>query len=66
MIRDLAGVPPLSLPTMVYLLGVNLPDDKLTRIALTKFYGIGQATAASICDKVGWLASTLTSISCPL
>ncbi|KAI9021096.1 hypothetical protein DFJ74DRAFT_671800 [Hyaloraphidium curvatum] len=38
---------------MVYLLGVNLPDDKLARIALTRFYGIGQATAAGICDKLG-------------
>jgi small subunit ribosomal protein S13 len=38
---------------MVYLLGVNLPDDKLARIALTRFYGIGQATATGICDKLG-------------
>ncbi|TIC42075.1 ribosomal protein S13 [Wallemia mellicola] len=34
---------------MVYLLGVNLPDNKLVKIALTRFYGIGLPTSERIC-----------------
>ncbi|TIA88937.1 hypothetical protein E3P99_02316 [Wallemia hederae] len=34
---------------MVYLLGVNLPDQKLVKIALTRFYGIGLSTSERIC-----------------
>ncbi|TIA80872.1 hypothetical protein E3P92_02735 [Wallemia ichthyophaga] len=34
---------------MVYLLGVNLPDQKLVKIALTRFYGIGLTTSERIC-----------------
>jgi small subunit ribosomal protein S13 len=37
---------------MVYLLGVNLPDEKLARVALQKFYGIGPATAHQLCNQL--------------
>ncbi|CAH1758932.1 13362_t:CDS:2 [Entrophospora sp. SA101] len=36
---------------MLHLLGVNLPENKLVRIALTYFYGIGDITANKICSK---------------
>ncbi|KII88382.1 hypothetical protein PLICRDRAFT_140553 [Plicaturopsis crispa FD-325 SS-3] len=36
---------------MVYVLGVQLPDNKLARIALTKFYGIGDQTARRLCAR---------------
>jgi len=37
---------------MVFILGVNLPDKKLTRIALTAFYGIGHSSAQRICARL--------------
>jgi len=37
---------------MVFVLGVNLPDKKLARIALTAFYGIGHNTAQRICARL--------------
>ncbi|KAI9208953.1 uncharacterized protein BJ171DRAFT_564801 [Polychytrium aggregatum] len=36
----------------MYLLGVNLPDEKHVWFALTRIYGIGQATGQSICDRL--------------
>ena len=36
----------------MYLLGVDLPDNKVTWVALTKIYGIGETTGQSICDKL--------------
>jgi small subunit ribosomal protein S13 len=37
---------------MLYLLGINLPDQKLVHIALTSVYGIGQPTAKKICNQL--------------
>lgn len=37
---------------MVYVLGVNLPDKKLTRVALQAFYGIGERTAQRLCARL--------------
>ncbi|KAL2918927.1 hypothetical protein HK105_201761 [Polyrhizophydium stewartii] len=37
---------------MLFLLGVNLPDDKLVRIALTSIYGVGRRTGETICHKL--------------
>lgn len=37
---------------MVYLLGINLPDSQLVSKALTKIYGVGPATAASLSHKL--------------
>jgi len=37
---------------MVFVLGVNLPDAKLARIALTAFYGIGKQTAERVCARL--------------
>ncbi|KLO11870.1 S13-like H2TH domain-containing protein [Schizopora paradoxa] len=37
---------------MVFILGVNLPDKKLARIALTAFYGIGHSSAQRICARL--------------
>ena len=37
---------------MVYLLGVNLPDSKLVSTALTKIYGVGEATANQLTHKL--------------
>ncbi|KAL1923476.1 mitochondrial 37S ribosomal protein uS13m [Calcarisporiella thermophila] len=37
---------------MVHLLGVNLPDKKIVRVALTYFYGIGSQRAQTICDQL--------------
>ncbi|KNC96383.1 30S ribosomal protein S13 [Spizellomyces punctatus DAOM BR117] len=39
--------------TMLYLLGVNLPDDKVVSIALTRIYGVGLKTGQTICHKLG-------------
>lgn len=39
---------------MVHVLGVNIPDQKLVRIALTSFYGIGPATASRLCAKLSF------------
>jgi small subunit ribosomal protein S13 len=36
----------------MYLLGINLPDQKLVHIALTSIYGIGQPTAKKICNQL--------------
>jgi small subunit ribosomal protein S13 len=33
--------------------GVNIPENKRVVIALTYIYGIGKATAESICEKAG-------------
>jgi small subunit ribosomal protein S13 len=37
---------------MLHLLGVNLPDQKVVRIALTYFYGIGKNNAERICHQL--------------
>ncbi|EGF82214.1 hypothetical protein BATDEDRAFT_10132 [Batrachochytrium dendrobatidis JAM81] len=37
---------------MLYLLGVNLPDEKLVHIALTSVYGVGRKTGEQICHKL--------------
>ncbi|KAI8923491.1 hypothetical protein BC831DRAFT_470875 [Entophlyctis helioformis] len=37
---------------MLYLLGINLPDDKLVRIALKSIYGVGIRTGESICHRL--------------
>ncbi|KAI9009785.1 hypothetical protein BC832DRAFT_387903 [Gaertneriomyces semiglobifer] len=37
---------------MLYLLGVNLPDQKTVPIALTHIYGVGPTTASQICHKL--------------
>ncbi|PAV23993.1 S13-like H2TH domain-containing [Pyrrhoderma noxium] len=37
---------------MVYVLGVNLPDKKLARIALQAFYGVGEKTAQRLCARL--------------
>jgi small subunit ribosomal protein S13 len=36
---------------MLYLIGKNLPDQKLVRIGLNIIYGIGPSSAKAICDK---------------
>ncbi|KAF9646375.1 mitochondrial 30S ribosomal protein S13 [Thelephora ganbajun] len=36
---------------MVYVLGVLLPENQLTRFALTHFYGIGHKTAHRVCAR---------------
>lgn len=36
---------------MLYLIGKNLPDQKLVRIGLSIIYGIGPSSAKAICDK---------------
>ncbi|MCR9119236.1 MAG: 30S ribosomal protein S13 [bacterium] len=38
---------------MPRLLGVEIPDNKPTRIALTYLYGVGQQTADDLCVKAG-------------
>ena len=35
-----------------YLLGVDLPDEKVVWVALTRIYGIGENTGKSICDQL--------------
>ncbi|KXN71333.1 ribosomal protein S13 [Conidiobolus coronatus NRRL 28638] len=37
---------------MVHILGVNLPEQKVVRIALTYIYGIGPQTAQTICNQL--------------
>lgn len=39
---------------MLYLLETQLPDKKPVRFALTKIYGINNATANTICKKLGF------------
>ncbi|KAJ3105590.1 hypothetical protein HDU97_007932 [Phlyctochytrium planicorne] len=36
----------------MFLLGVNLPDNKIVSIALRSIYGIGKTTSESICNKL--------------
>ena len=36
----------------MYLLGINLPDNKLVRVALTSIYGIGLSTGQKICNQL--------------
>ncbi len=38
---------------MARIAGVNIPENKRVVIALTYIYGIGKATAESICEKAG-------------
>ena len=38
---------------MARISGVNIPDNKHLRIALTYIYGIGQTRANKICDLIG-------------
>ncbi|PIT99741.1 MAG: 30S ribosomal protein S13 [Bdellovibrionales bacterium CG10_big_fil_rev_8_21_14_0_10_45_34] len=38
---------------MARIAGVDLPRNKRTQVALTYIYGIGNATAKVICEKVG-------------
>ncbi|KAI9291024.1 ribosomal protein S13 [Neoconidiobolus thromboides FSU 785] len=37
---------------MLHLFGVNLPDKKVVRVALTYIYGIGPMTAEKICHQL--------------
>ena len=38
---------------MIRIAGINLPDDKKIKVALTYVYGIGPSTSEKILDKVG-------------
>lgn len=38
---------------MLRIAGINLPDDKKIKVALTHVYGIGLTTSEKILDKVG-------------
>ncbi len=38
---------------MLRIAGINLPDDKKIKIALTHIYGIGPSTSEKILEKVG-------------
>ncbi len=38
---------------MPRLLGVEIPDNKPTRISLTYLYGVGPAISAELCEKAG-------------
>jgi small subunit ribosomal protein S13 len=40
--------------------GVDLPRNKRVEVALTYLYGIGQATAQTICEEAGFEASLRT------
>jgi len=46
---------------MLYLLGVNIPDNKSVKIALTNVYGIGKLRAKKICDKQNIMEGTLVN-----
>jgi len=37
---------------MIRIAGINLPDDKKIKVALTAIYGIGPSTSAKILEKV--------------
>ncbi|KAF4614882.1 hypothetical protein D9613_002696 [Agrocybe pediades] len=37
---------------MVHILGINLPDNKLAKFALTSIYGIGHHTAHRLCARL--------------
>ncbi len=43
---------------MARILGVDLPNQKRTHVALTYLYGVGHATAMKICEAVGVDPST--------
>jgi small subunit ribosomal protein S13 len=45
---------------MARIAGVDLPREKAVRIALTYIYGIGNTSAARICDEAGVSPSTKT------
>ncbi|KAJ3054543.1 hypothetical protein HK102_011497 [Quaeritorhiza haematococci] len=48
----------------MYLLGVNLPDDKVVWVALTRIYGIGPKTGKDICNQLSIpLATRLRDVS---
>ncbi|KAJ3219559.1 hypothetical protein HDU67_000504 [Dinochytrium kinnereticum] len=36
----------------MFLLGVNLPDNKIVSVALRSIYGIGKSTSESICNQL--------------
>ncbi|KAJ3333910.1 hypothetical protein HDU76_001391 [Blyttiomyces sp. JEL0837] len=36
----------------MFLLGVNLPDNKIVSIALTRIYGVGRKTGEKICNQL--------------
>ena len=38
---------------MPRLLGVDIPNDKMTAVSLTYLYGVGPATARELCQKAG-------------
>lgn len=38
---------------MIRVSGINLPDDKKIKVALTYIYGIGETTSEEILEKVG-------------
>lgn len=38
---------------MIRIAGINLPDDKKIKVALTRVYGIGPTTSEKILEKVG-------------
>ena len=38
---------------MIRIAGINLPDDKKIKVALTYVYGIGPSTSVKILEKVG-------------
>lgn len=46
---------------MLYILGVNIPNNKSVKIALTHIYGIGQKRAEVICNKQHIMAATLVN-----
>lgn len=46
---------------MARIVGVNVPDNKHTIIALTSIYGIGVATAKNICEATGINATSKIS-----
>ena len=46
---------------MARIAGVNIPDNKHLNIALTYIYGIGRTRAQSICDALGFTATTKVS-----
>src|SRR5258707_12185464 len=48
-----AGLPVLWRVNMPRLLGVDIPNDKLTFIALRYLYGVGDKVALELCHKAG-------------
>ncbi|EJD02456.1 S13-like H2TH domain-containing protein [Fomitiporia mediterranea MF3/22] len=37
---------------MVFVMGINMPDKKLARVALQAFYGVGERTADRLCARL--------------